>query len=240
MKTTTKRNISILSAVILSASIIIGGTLAYFYDKQEITNPFTTAGGAGTDTGVDITVTEPNYDPDTSQDMYPGTTITKDPTVTNDKGESYARFIVKLVEQDTDTVITDKARADKIMKTLFYDVKYATGKGQTLDTALGYTEAQLAALVGADVKTPVNPEFVLDTTRGGVGEYYFNYNGTLQNGDVKKLFTHVSIPSDWTQVDLALVGDFDLKVEGQAIQKANIADADTAFTALDGELATTP
>lgn len=233
MKTTTKRNISILSAVILSASVIVGGTLAYFYDKQEIINPFTTAGG---DTGVDITLTEPNYDESTSQDMYPGTTITKDPTITNEKDEVYARFVITLVEKGTDTVITDPARVGKIMSAVFYDKQFAAGTGNVLDTASGYTAAELQALVGTDLETPVNSEFVLDAARSSDGVYFYNYNGTMGKGAVKTIFTHVSIPSDWTQEDLALVGDFDLKVQGQAIQTANIADADAAFDELDDEL----
>lgn len=231
MNATTKRNISVLSAVVLSAAVIIGGTLAYFHDKEDIKNPFSTAKG-----GVDITITEPNYDPDTSKDITPGTTLTKDPTITNNEGEAYARFVVKLVEKDTDTVITDSARASKILATIFYDKKYADGTGSVIQAGKSYAASEIAALVGTDLMTPVNTDFTLDTTRSSDGVYYFNYTGTMAKGDVAKLFTHVSIPSDWTQEDIDAVGDFDLIVEGQAIQKANIADAATAFDALDEEL----
>lgn len=231
MKNTTKRNISILSAVILCASMIVGGTLAYFHDKQEIKNPFSTAKD-----GISITLEEPNYDPETSKDITPGTTITKDPTITNVEGEAYARFVVKLVEKDTDTVITDPARAAKIMSTLFYDSKFAAGTGSTIIADTSYTQAELAAMIGTDVMTPVNSEFTLDSTRSSDGIYYYNYNGTMGTGDVKTLFTHVAIPGDWVQTDIDEVGDFDLIVEGQAIQKSNIEDADTAFDALDTEL----
>lgn len=232
-----KRNISILCAVTLSAALLIGGTLAYFYDKGEIKNPFSMAGNGGEDdkTGVDVEITEPGYDPESSKDMLPGDVIVKDPTIENLKGDSYIRFIVKLVEKNTDTVITDQARADKILSTLFYDVNR-----NKIDVDSKYSVADMAAMVGTDVLTPVNSEFVQDTTRSSNGLYYYNYtsnNGILTNAEKKTLFTHVVIPTDWTQEDTEALGNYDLIVQAEAIQAQNFANASEAFDTLDIEAA---
>lgn len=76
----SKRKIlALASAVCMVAILAIGGTLAYFTDKEEATNTFTVG-------NVDITLTEPNWKVSGSQDaseVYPGEPLAKDPTVTN-------------------------------------------------------------------------------------------------------------------------------------------------------------
>lgn len=234
MNTTKKRNIAILCTVLMTASLLIGGTLAYFSDQETITNPFTTAGngGPGDESGLDIEVTEPGYDPEDSKDMVPGDVIVKDPTVTNLKGESYVRFIIKLVDKTSGAVITDAARADKILSTLFYDPQ------NKILTTSKYTLAEAAALAG--VRTPINPQFVKDTVRSSTGNYVFNYNGTMTTGDSAVLFNKVIIPTNWNQADIAALGNYDIVVTGQAIQAANMSDANEAFAALDAEPLPTP
>ena len=77
----SKRKIlALASAVCMVAILAIGGTLAYFTDKDDATNTFTVG-------NVDITLTEPNWEGSGSQDapeVYPGEPLAKDPTVTND------------------------------------------------------------------------------------------------------------------------------------------------------------
>ena len=226
-----KRNIAILAAVTLTASLVVGSTLAYFYDKNEVKNPFTMA-GTSEDTGVDLELTEPGYNPDESKDMLPGDVIVKDPTIENKRGDSYARFIIKLVEKDTDTIITDEERANRILTTLFYDKT-----GTNIDVDSKYSKTDMDGLVGAgDVLTPVNDEFTLDTSRSSTGLYYYNYtdgDGILHNGDIKKLFTNVVIPTNWSQTEIDPLGNYDIIVQAEAIQSANFADAAEAFDALD-------
>lgn len=76
----SKRKIlALASAVCMVAILAIGGTLAYFTDKDDATNTFTVG-------NVDITLTEPNWEGSGSQDapeVYPGEPLAKDPTVTN-------------------------------------------------------------------------------------------------------------------------------------------------------------
>lgn len=64
-------------AVALAATAVVGGTLAYFTDTDQKDNVFTVG-------NVDITLTEPNWDEEETEDVYPGESLAKDPTVTND------------------------------------------------------------------------------------------------------------------------------------------------------------
>ncbi len=75
-----KKIIAVCLIVALAATAVIGGTLAYFTDKDDATNTFTVG-------NVDITLTEPNWEGSGSEDapeVYPGEPLAKDPTVTND------------------------------------------------------------------------------------------------------------------------------------------------------------
>ena len=76
----TKRKILALALTLCMAAIlIVGGTLAYFTDTDRKDNVFTVG-------NVDITLTEPNWDANGSEDApeaYPGEALAKDPTVTN-------------------------------------------------------------------------------------------------------------------------------------------------------------
>ena len=75
-----KKIIAVCLIVALAATAVVGGTLAWFTDDEVATNTFTVG-------NVDITLTEPNWTSTGSQDapeVYPGESLAKDPTVTND------------------------------------------------------------------------------------------------------------------------------------------------------------
>lgn len=74
-----KKIIALCLVIALAATAVIGGTLAYFTDKEDATNTFTVG-------NVNITLTEPNWEGTGSQDapeVYPGEALAKDPTVKN-------------------------------------------------------------------------------------------------------------------------------------------------------------
>lgn len=72
-----KKIMALCLAACLAAVAVVGGTLAYFTDSEEAENVFTVG-------NVDITLTEPNWDAEEKEDVYPGEPLAKDPTVTND------------------------------------------------------------------------------------------------------------------------------------------------------------
>lgn len=89
---TKKKKIAILvTSLALTGALLIGGTLAYFTDKDEAQNVFTLG-------KVDGKLEEPEWDvenPDGEiENVQPGDKITKDPTLTlaTDSEDAYARF----------------------------------------------------------------------------------------------------------------------------------------------------
>ena len=74
-----KKVVALCSTLCLSATAIIGGTLAYFTDTENKENVFTVG-------NVDITLTEPNWESSGKVDaetVYAGEPLAKDPTVEN-------------------------------------------------------------------------------------------------------------------------------------------------------------
>lgn len=75
-----KKVLSTVLAGALAVTAVVGGSLAYFTDKENKDNTFTVG-------NVDITLTEPNWEGNGSVDApeaYPGEPLAKDPTVKND------------------------------------------------------------------------------------------------------------------------------------------------------------
>lgn len=78
-----KKIVAACLVICLLATAVIGTTLAYFTDSDDVTNTFTVG-------NVDITLTEPAWDakyPSGTAHVYPGEVVDKDPTVSN-VGES--------------------------------------------------------------------------------------------------------------------------------------------------------
>lgn len=84
-----------LAAVVLLALIGTGASLAYFTDRAETTNIITMG-------HVDIVIEEPHYEgrdnDNRVEDIVPGESITKDPTITLQEGsaDAYVRAVLKM------------------------------------------------------------------------------------------------------------------------------------------------
>lgn len=161
----SKRKILLLaSALVMVAVLGIGGTLAYFTDKDEEINTFTVG-------NVDIDLDEPNWDEDGSgdaPDVYPGEPLAKDPTVTNvGKNPCFVRVKVEGLDQFVEEF------GEKAMITLRY--KYVDGYNTadwTYYDGYYYYNKVLATKVDAgneynqgltDITTPVFDQIVMPT-----------------------------------------------------------------------------
>lgn len=218
-KSRKKKILIAILATITVAAIGIGTTLAYLYDKDIEENTFTIG-------NISIDIDEPTWDDETDgKDLTPGDTEIKDPTVTAVDGESYMRIKMEIIDTETNTVITDEERVEKILSTLYYDKDYTynseTKKGTTpnLSESSGYTSTQLDALkTNNKIISEYNTaQFEYDDTRvvtsqngaGGETTYYgiryYNYIGTdgkFTKDTVAVLFTNAIIPSDWSWTDI--------------------------------------
>lgn len=251
MTQSKKQNKKVLTAVLavaLVAVMAIGASLAFLTDKETATNKFTVG-------DIDIDLDEDNWDPDEGLDVEPGKTIAKDPTLSwASGGDSYARIIVKLIDQndtmpnpdyvDEETtpgeektiantnkgkVITDTDRIDAIMSLIYND------PDGDLDLAESYELADIAAYLGFNTT-----DFELDNTYSSASTLYYNYiadDGLLSDGESATLFTNVVFPTDYEQDTLQLIGKFDIDLVAQAIQTTGFDTAADAYAQLEIEMA---
>lgn len=90
-----KRSIALLTAMVLLAVGVIGGTLAWLTDDtQTVTNTFTTS-------EIEITLEETGMENNAnSYQMIPGYDISKDPKVTVEEGSEKCYLFVKLTKEN--------------------------------------------------------------------------------------------------------------------------------------------
>lgn len=236
-----KQKILLIFALIAVMMVSVIGTISYFSDKETITNNFTTG-------VLDIKTTETEWNPDDPQpgpdgqedgkNTYPGYTRKKNPTVQNISGvlnnDSWIRATIRFYDARTNQIITDARRNELILHTIRYD-----GQGsleENTATSGGYSDTTITALPNW------NPAFKdMSATKGAPGVYVLYLNevlksaGTPQGGDSVTLFTTIAYPTEWTQSELDIMGDYRIRIEFAAIQKWTFANVDEAMEALYAE-----
>lgn len=194
-------------AVCMMATLVAGMTLAYFTDTESKTNTFTVG-------NVDITLTEPSWLGDTSEDavrLIPGKTIAKDPTITVAQGSQTAYTFMKVeLSADFLELITDWATAQQVT-----DPK---------------------AVIGAWFTSATSPKIM------AMGSDYVIL-GVLSPkaaGESVKYFDAVTVPGTVTQNMIKANGTYTINITAYAIQAEGFvgenadaqADRLAAFTAL--------
>ena len=194
-----KKKKIILAVIILLVISIVGGTIAYFTDTDNATNTFTIG-------NVDITLTEPNWlttdednngIPDASQDLMPGQTIAKDPTINNVSTTNPAYVFAK-VEVPCTTAVSPATPAE-----LF---------SYTLNT--GWTELTTAAVACTSGGTATHV-------------YYFGSGSTLTSvaagASTAAVFNNVTLLNTLTGTE-GLTGNKNIVVTGYGIQTQGLAN----------------
>ncbi len=213
----------------------IRGAYSYFTQKESVANVFTVG-----DLKVGLKETEWDPQEGDGKNIHPGYTVYKNPTVKNlksgnrDSESCYVLMRVKVTDQEGRPV-TDEKRMSLIRKTIRYDASY-TGNWSRKGSAKGLTEGRIPGYTLAEMeKYPmINPQFeeLPDTS----GEWLFAYKGTkdqtLKEEEEKILFTNIVIPTEWTEEEMELVGEFQLEIVAEAIQAKGFANREDAFEAL--------
>ena len=148
-----KKKKTILAALVLLLVVAVGGAIAYFTDTDTKTNKFTIG-------NVDISLTEDGWDaledannnhiPDVAEDMMPGESVTKDPTINNLSTKNPAYVFAK-VEVPCTTIVAPATTLEELF---------------TYTTNAGWTELSSAAVACTSGRT---------ATHG----YYYGTGGTL-------------------------------------------------------------
>lgn len=239
MKTKSKALLLTLCAVLLIAASVLG-TMAYLTSTAKVENTFTIG-------KVEIKLDEAKVNADgipvegaarvtaNSYKLMPGTTYTKDPTVTVKAGseESYVRM--KVTFNNATAIIalcTDPEFAD--------DGPTGVENAFPLIRMVKFVEANAAKWDGiipdnmVDTEEMLADEYYFDAANDTL-TYYFYYNETVgaPDGDVKLpvLFNSITVP-DWaTGEQLAKLNNFKITVVAEAIQAGSFANAGAAWAA---------
>ena len=199
----------LLAAIALSLVCIVSmGTLAWFSDKDEVTNKFmVTDSETDPDKIFSVELYETKVDEDgvpvtpyekTKENVYdniaPGDLLAKDPTVENTG--LYDQWI-------------------RVKVTLTNANEWLNLLGVDYDLALMFG--------GHDETVWTRGEKTLNLDNTLTIEYYLN--DKLVPGETETLFTTITIPTDFDQEDMAAIGGaFELKIVAEALQYDNTGD----------------
>lgn len=240
MKTKSKALLLTLCAVLLIAASVLG-TMAYLTSTDTVTNTFTVG-------KVEIKLDETDVTNPTgprvkanSYKLMPGTTYTKDPTVTVKAGseESYVRMKVtfnnatEIIALCTDPEFADDGPTGvENAYPLIRMVEFVEANAAKWDGIIPDNMVDTEEMLG-DGKTPTK-YFAYDKTADTL-TYYFYYNETVgaPNGDVKLpvLFNNITVPEWATGEQLAKLNNFQITVVAEAIQAGTFANAGAAWAA---------
>ena len=182
-------------------------------------------------------ISDPKVDitPGDGDNMIPGKTIIKDPTLIFKDGNSYARLNVEFLDANGN-LITNIERINLIKQTIYFDLSYDGRDTYNLVPGKSYTSFDLEILEQENkIYSLYNYEaFSFDTSRSTGTKLIFNCNGVMKSPDQSVLFTNIVIPLDFNNADIALLGNFSIKIYGEAIQSDGFISMEDAFNELDG------
>ena len=244
MKTKSKALLLTLCAVLLIAASVLG-TMAYLTSSAEVKNTFTVG-------KVEIKLDEAKVTADgipvegadrvtaNSYKLMPGTTYTKDPTVTVLKGSEDSYVRMKVTFNNASKLMAMLPSADN----LDYDTDAEVELVRKLSPILFLTNY---TSTGYNVWAP---EFNMDEAAGFLADtkYYvydaandtatfiFYYPAMVKAKDVaaddlalEPIFTEISLPEHVTGEQLAELNNFKITVIAEAIQAGSFANAADAW-----------
>lgn len=221
----TKLSVIALSLSILIIGSAIAGTIAYLTSRDTVTNTFSLGNveikldearvnlqGSPLDSNGNIVDDLKKADRHSLGNKYhliPSQTYVKDPTVTvfKDSEESYVRMLV---------TINCYNALQTIYNGHFLPQNFVEGWDNSIWTTTNNV------VVSGDKAT-----------------YEFRYHKTVSAKDnnltLEPLFSSFTVPEDFNGNDLKSLANFEITVEGNAIQKVGFNDDDSAWAAFDAQ-----
>lgn len=214
----TKKIIALVLALVLVCAGSVFATVAYLTAQDTVENTFTVG-------NIGITLDETKVNPDgtpvepeerveeNNYHLVPGSTYTKDPTLTVAKGseEAYVRMLVQV------------EALDQLKEALPQEEYYANGIF-LLEKLCNYNPESGWIFEGFDEETAT---------------YEFRYKEVVDASEAEEdmelapLFTTITVPGSVTEEGIVGLETVKIRVVGQAIQAANFADEDAAWAAFD-------
>ena len=240
----TKRTASMLAVCALALAFLVGmlpATHATYKNSDQDSHVFVFSESKD----VKVSLREPTWEvnPNSGIGVTAGTTVAKDPIVKNvkDKGNGcYFRVNLRIVDQDQvdpddpsnkktlDPTTTDSARIQLILQTLWSDPE------NMIDTTKSYSLSELKLLSGVNQDYNQNKFDALkwnDTMKAWTIDYKgTDGKGILDGQEEVHVFDKMVIPSDYTNEQITLMGNYYVNMWVQAIQTDGFADNDKLIT----------
>lgn len=237
MKTKSKALLLTLCAVLLVAASVLG-TMAYLTSTDTVTNTFTIGKVEITLNETDVTNPNGPRVKANSYKLMPGTTYTKDPTVTVKAGseESYVRM--KVTFNNASKLMAMLPSADNL-EDFTPDEIALIKKIAPILFLTNYTAADAGwlpeyTMFGME-KTLADPNYFVYDAANDTVTYIFYYPTTVTATDkdvvLPAVFTEISLPEHVTGEQLAELNNFQITVIAEAIQAGSFANADKAWAA---------
>lgn len=227
-----KKILAVALAAIMLLIAITGASLAYLTDKDDQVNTFTSG-------KVDITLDEAKvaldddgyisgYTGRTSEDqdygkMYPGQIITKDPTITVDKDSEKAYVAAKVT-----ITATDLQSLIGIEGTNLIDINALASGGLMAESFAAKDEHPLA---GGILPVFGNENYsIYQAKEGDAYVLYIFIENIMAAEESVTLFDTLTIPTEWTNEDMAKIVDLEVRVDAYAVQVQTFDDCFDAMT----------
>lgn len=232
-----KKILALVLCVALAAVAIVGGTLAYFTDSEEQTNTFT----AGE---VKITLDEARIKKDTNgylikdgdsrtgqsqtYKLFPGMTVTKDPTITVGSGSEKAYIGAKItVKGDLFPLIGVEGGNIDITKDDLVSGGIMPSGGSTVES----NWHGLSFVYKNDTCTVYQkPGDDNEENENDIWTIYVFINEVQTKGAKIVLFDTLKIPPHYDNVEMARLNHASVTVEAFAVQEYGFSDCYTAMT----------
>ena len=235
MKTKSKALLLTLCAVLLIAASVLG-TMAYLTSTDTVTNTFTVGKVEIKLDETDVTSPAGPRVQANSYKLMPGTTYTKDPTVTVKAGseESYVRMKVtfnnakEIIALCTDPEFADEVTGVENAFPLIRMVNFVKANAAKWDGIIPDNMVDTEDML-ADAKY-----FAYDETADTLTYiFYYRETVTAPTADVvlPVLFDSIKVPEWVTGAQLAKLNNFKITVVAEAIQVGSFANAGAAWAA---------
>lgn len=241
MKTKSKALLLTLCAVLLVAASVLG-TMAYLTSSAEVKNTFTVG-------KVEIKLDEAKVNADgipvegadrvtaNSYKLMPGTTYTKDPTVTVLNGSEASYVRMKVTFNNAAALMEMLPSADNLEDFSPEEIalikKIAPILYLTNYTAVDAGWLPEYAMFGME-KTLADPNYFVYDAANDTVTYIFYYpttvTATTADVTLPALFDTIKVPEHVTGEQLAKLNNFKITVVAEAIQAGSFADADDAWS----------
>ncbi len=220
----SKKKLLSLALVMIMIAILSFSTLAWFNDKDEVTNKFMVATSGDASDPDDIFSVDVWEEVDTDGDGNPDAVK---PGEDVDGGEAEFENILPGAKYVKEPVVENTGAYDQYIR-----VVVTLSDAQAWVDALGYGYDLATVFVGHDETLWTRSVGTHDAANDQL-VYVYYLNKVLKPAETATLFTHVQLPTSLTQQQMAkLNGGFELNIRADAIQTENLGDGvDTATEA---------